>query len=104
MRRFIETGEPGEWTPTEPDVTLTMAPGEGSATSLNLVLEIDTYQWRRVTAYCGPMVSITYDCTQAAFRQFYQDLRVEFLTFRDANDIVGYNIANGFDRPEHEWF
>ena len=104
MRRFVETGVPGEWTPIEPDVTLTMAPDEGSATWVNLVLEIDTYQWRGVTAYGGPMVSITFDCTLAAIRQFYKDLRGEFLIFRDANDIVGYNIANRFDRPEHEWF
>jgi hypothetical protein len=105
MRRFVETGCPEEWTPTDPDVTLRMGMAEGAdGPHVSLLLEIDQYQWLGVTAYGGSMISVGFDCSFSAFNQFYRDLRAEFVVFRTVNEVTEYNTARGFRRPEHEWF
>ena len=104
MRRFIETGNPEEWTPTDPDVTLKLARDQDDTAFVNLLLEIDQYQWRSVRAYGGSMISVGFTCAAGAFHQFYRELRAEFVAFRDANDITGFNKARDFHRPQHEWF
>ncbi|MCF3947235.1 hypothetical protein [Acidiphilium iwatense] len=117
MRRFLENGETVFWMPVEADVALEIkrwsfgdiepfdpSRADQDQSNVELILDIDHYQFRDVTAYGGGMIKIVYLCSWTALRQFYRDLRAEFLTFRDANDITAYNVTRGFDRPEHDWF